>query len=116
MLGLNRQYLINNFLQGQAILADSPILPNSWAYYDGIERIEYDPDAAINLLKSQGYVIPAEGGDVRAKDGVSLSFTMLHPDDDFHTQIAQKIQTEMTFPGQIKVTVIREKRAVNVAR
>ena len=30
--------------------------------------------------------------------------------------IAQKIQTEMTYPGQIKVTVIREKRAVNVAR
>ena len=94
MLGLNRQYLINNFLQGQAILADSPILPNSWAHYDGIERIEYDPEAAINFLKSQGYVIPAEGGDVRAKDGVSLSFTMLHPDDDTHTQIAQKIQTD----------------------
>ena len=31
-------------------------------------------------------------------------------------EIAQKIQTEMTFPGQIKVTVIREKRSVNVAR
>jgi ribonuclease Y len=30
--------------------------------------------------------------------------------------IAQKIQTEMTYPGQIKVTVIREKRAVNLAR
>ena len=94
MLGLNRQYLINNFLQGQAILADSPILPNSWAHYDGIERIEYDPDAAINLLKSQGYVIPAEGGEVRAKDGVALSFTMLHPDDDFHTEIAQKIRAD----------------------
>jgi ribonuclease Y len=31
-------------------------------------------------------------------------------------EIAQKIQTEMTYPGQIKVTVIREKRTVNVAR
>ena len=31
-------------------------------------------------------------------------------------EIAQKIQTEMTFPGQIKVTVIREKRSVNIAR
>ena len=30
--------------------------------------------------------------------------------------IANKIQTEMTYPGQVKVTVIREKRAVNVAR
>lgn len=31
-------------------------------------------------------------------------------------EIAQKIQTEMTYPGQIKVTVIREHRAVNYAK
>src|SRR5690625_4793615 len=30
--------------------------------------------------------------------------------------ISQKIQTDMTYPGQVKVTVIRETRAVNVAR
>ncbi len=36
--------------------------------------------------------------------------------DKLSFEIAQKIQTEMTFPGQIKVTVIREKRSVNVAR
>ena len=31
-------------------------------------------------------------------------------------EIAEKIQKEMQYPGQIKVTVIRELRAVNVAR
>ena len=31
-------------------------------------------------------------------------------------QISQKIQTDMTYPGQVKVTVIRETRAVNVAK
>jgi len=31
-------------------------------------------------------------------------------------EISQKIQTDMTYPGQVKVTVIRETRAVNVAR
>lgn len=31
-------------------------------------------------------------------------------------EIAQKIQNEMTYPGQVKVTVIRETRAVNVAK
>ncbi len=30
--------------------------------------------------------------------------------------ISQKIQNEMTYPGQVKVTVIRETRAVNIAR
>ena len=31
-------------------------------------------------------------------------------------QISQKIQTDMTYPGQVKVTVIRETRAVNIAK
>ena len=31
-------------------------------------------------------------------------------------EISNKIQTEMTYPGQIKVTVIREHRAVGIAR
>ena len=31
-------------------------------------------------------------------------------------QISQKIQTDMTYPGQVKVTVIRETRSVNVAK
>ena len=30
--------------------------------------------------------------------------------------ISQKIQTDMTYPGQVKVTVIRETRAVNIAK
>jgi len=30
--------------------------------------------------------------------------------------IANKIQTEMTYPGQVKVTVIRETRSVNIAK
>ena len=31
-------------------------------------------------------------------------------------QISQKIQTDMTYPGQVKVTVIRETRAINIAK
>ena len=30
--------------------------------------------------------------------------------------LSQKIQTDMTYPGQVKVTVIRETRAVNIAK
>ncbi|WP_010250122.1 ribonuclease Y [Myroides injenensis] len=30
--------------------------------------------------------------------------------------ISQKIQTEMTYPGQVKITVIRETRAINIAK
>ena len=31
-------------------------------------------------------------------------------------EISQKIQTDMTYPGQVKVTVIRETRAINIAK
>ncbi|HAY70742.1 MAG TPA: ribonuclease Y [Saprospirales bacterium] len=36
--------------------------------------------------------------------------------DDLSFMISQRIQNEMQYPGQVKVTVIREKRAVNFAR
>ena len=36
--------------------------------------------------------------------------------EELSAEIAQKIQNEMTYPGQVKITVIRETRAVNYAR
>lgn len=36
--------------------------------------------------------------------------------DELSFNISNKIQTEMTYPGQIKITVIREKRAVSYAK
>ncbi len=46
-----------------------------------------------------------ESEKVSDENAASLSF-----------EISQKIQTEMTYPGQVKVTVIRETRAVNIAK
>jgi peptide/nickel transport system substrate-binding protein len=99
LLGVNRNYITSKILQGQAIIADGPILPGSWAYYDGVEHLDYDPDAAAALLKNEGYVIPAGGGEVRAKDGSFLTFLLVHPDDATHTQIAQAIQTDLALIG-----------------
>jgi len=113
MLGLNRQRMISNLLQGQAIVADGPIFPGSWAYYGGIEHLEYDPEQAVSLLKSDGYMIPAEGGTVRAKEGQSLIFTMLHPEDDLHTQLAETMQTSWTQIGvQVKLQPVPYDRMV----
>lgn len=78
-------------MDGQAILADGPIFPGTWAYYEGIERVSYDPDRAISLLKEAGYTIPASGGSIRESDGTSLSFDLIHPDDELHTALAEAI-------------------------
>jgi peptide/nickel transport system substrate-binding protein len=98
LLALNRQWMVDRLLLGQGIVADSPILPGLWAYYDGVVHTGYDPDAAVAQLKASGYVLPPNGN-VRTKDNISLSFTMAYPDDDLHTQIAQAIQQNWALIG-----------------
>jgi len=73
-------------------------LENLALAYQGVEKAY-----AIQAGRELRVIVEAEK--VTDADSDRLSF-----------EIAQKIQNEMTFPGQIKVTVIREKRAVNVAR
>jgi peptide/nickel transport system substrate-binding protein len=93
LLGLNRQWIVDRILNGQAILADGPVLPGTWGYYDGMERVPFDPAAAIELLKQAGYTFPAEGGEVRTNaDGVRLQFELVYPDDEQHEAIAALIQ------------------------
>lgn len=98
MLGVNRTVIVSHILKGQAIVADSPILPGSWAYYEEIEKFPYDPEAAIQILNKEGYIFTA-GSTVRSKDGQSLTFTLVHPDDAIHTQIAQAIQSDWALIG-----------------
>lgn len=66
--------------------------------YSGVEK-------AYAIQAGRELRVIAEADKMTDADSEKLSF-----------EIAQKIQNEMTYPGQIKVTVIREKRAVNVAR
>jgi len=73
-------------------------LENLAMAYNGVEK-------AYAIQAGRELRVIVEADKVTDGDSDKLSF-----------EIAQKIQTEMTFPGQIKVTVIREKRSVNVAR
>jgi ribonuclease Y len=73
-------------------------LENLAMAYNGVEK-------AYAIQAGRELRVIVEADKVTDGDSEKLSF-----------EIAQKIQTEMTFPGQIKVTVIREKRTVNVAR
>ena len=103
-MGINRDMIVNNLLQGQAIKANGPILPGTWAYYPGTPSMSYDPAQAQLMLKEAGFVIPSEGGSVRMKEGVALSFTLLHPDDETHQRIAELIQKNWQTLG-VEVTL-----------
>lgn len=93
LMGLNRQWMVDKILNSQSAIADGPIFPNTWAYYEGISRTEFNPTEAIRLIKEAGYTIPAEGGSTRAnEEGVFLSFTLVHPQDPQSTAIAEAIR------------------------
>ena len=92
LMGLNRQWMIDHLFDGQAAVANGPIFPNTWAYYEGITQIEYDPDRAIKAIRDAGYTIPTSGGNVRAKEDEFFSFTLVHPEGDEYEKIAQAIQ------------------------
>ncbi|AWO00934.1 ribonuclease Y [Chitinophaga alhagiae] len=66
--------------------------------YDGVEK-------AYAIQAGRELRVIVESEKVSDNDADRLSF-----------EIANKIQNDMQYPGQIKVTVIRERRAVNVAR
>jgi peptide/nickel transport system substrate-binding protein len=91
MTALNRQRLIDRVLDGQAIIADGPILPNTWAHFDTINRIPYNPEEALKLIKEAGYTVPIEGGPRANEEGVALAFTLVHPDTEEHAALAALI-------------------------
>lgn len=79
-----------------------------------IQRLKDLEDIALSFNGvNKAYAIQAgrelrvmvESDKVSDEKAASLSF-----------EISQKIQTDMTYPGQVKVTVIRETRAINIAK
>ncbi len=73
-------------------------LENLATTYEGVEK-------AYAIQAGRELRVIVEADKVGDQDSERISF-----------EIAERIQKEMQYPGQIKVTVIREKRAVNIAR
>ena len=100
LMGIDRQRIITQLNDGQATLAHGPVFPGSWAYYDGVEKIEYDPEGAINILRAAGYSIPASGNPVRTnEEGQSLSFDLVYPQDEKNEQLAAAITADWEVLG-----------------
>ena len=93
-LGLNRQRIVDQILSGQAILSTGPIIPSSWAYYDGLTPIPYDPDKAVAILKDAEYVLTQDGDNVRAKGDDRLAFELAFPDEFPYPDVANLIKSD----------------------
>jgi len=113
MYALDRQALIDNVLDGQGIVAQSPVMANSWAFTPTLAAYTYDPAQAIALLQKAGWqasgpvtspaltatasITPA----VQAwfKEGRTLSFSLLVPDDPERIAIATEIARQWALVG-----------------
>lgn len=115
LMGLNRQWMINNILEGQAIIADGPILPDTWAFYPKTERVDFDRDAAIKLFRQAEYVVAGEENPVRTKEDVALRFELLYPDTELHARLAEAIQTNWAeLDVEVTITPVPYEELVNV--
>jgi peptide/nickel transport system substrate-binding protein len=94
LTGLNRRGMIDKIYSGQGIIASVPLLSGTWAYYDGLTPVDYDSQNAVALLKQQGFALVNAGDTVRAKEGASLKFELLYPQDAVHQAIAEAVQAD----------------------
>jgi len=95
LLGLNREFFVEQFLSGQAVLATGPIPPGNWAYNDSLKNVDYDPNIAADMLNKSGWVLPEtnalddKDNFVLQKDGQELKFELLVPDDDLSIALGE---------------------------
>jgi peptide/nickel transport system substrate-binding protein len=105
MASINRSVMITQVFQGQAIPANGPILPGTWAYYDDLEKVEYDPTQAQLLFEATGVTFDEESGRFLSESGLEMALTLIHPDTEKHSQMAEIIQAGWEAMG-IEVTLV----------
>jgi peptide/nickel transport system substrate-binding protein len=111
LYAIDRQELVDRVLKGQGLVAHSPILPETWAYDDGVVKYEYNSERAKDLLNEAGWLTPAHssaaGGTLREKAEAKLTFTLLTDDDPLHVELAKEIARQWEIIG-VKATLRTE--------
>jgi peptide/nickel transport system substrate-binding protein len=93
MAAINRPRIIEQVFGGQAVLANGPIMPGTWAYYEDLESINFDPIEAQRLFEATGIKFDEEKERYLTDIDQEILITLLHPSTDKHTQIAKLIKT-----------------------
>jgi peptide/nickel transport system substrate-binding protein len=98
LYALDRQALVDDVLDGQGLVAHSPMLPNTWAYDPSVQQYQYDPERAIGLLDASGWQ-DSNADRIRDKDGVEMAFTLLTNDDPAMAQMAEEMARQWSIVG-----------------
>ncbi|MEA3327151.1 MAG: ABC transporter substrate-binding protein [Chloroflexota bacterium] len=90
---INTNLIIERIYEGQAIPANGPIMPGTWAYYEDIEKVNYDKVSAKSLFESTGVSFDEELDLYLSEEGLEVEVTFLSPDDSHHADIAAIIKS-----------------------
>lgn len=104
MWGLDREAIVSRVLDGQAIVANSPFMPDTWSYNTDVPVYEYNLARARELLEQAGWV-DGDGDGVREKDGRRLHFSLLVSDNPTWTRVVQEMIRQW---GEVGVDVVIE--------
>jgi peptide/nickel transport system substrate-binding protein len=104
LYAIDRDAIVSQLLDGQGTVAQSPIIPGSWAYAPSLQRYEADLQQAGLLLDDAGW--KREGDGVRRRGGQSLAFTLTTPPDPLLVSIAQQVVDDWNALGaQVQLAV-----------
>ncbi len=108
-VGIDRSSIVERSLPNEAVLADSPIMPGSWAYVPDLEWPAYNPASAQSLLETAQQLAEAEAtaeaasateeatteatAEATASDAL-FTFSILTPDDPGLVHMAQEMATQ----------------------
>ena len=128
LLSLDRRKIIEEVLHGQGQVADSPLIPGTWAYAADLPPVISDQERARQLLNEAGWrylappqrtvenideapvrptSIPANPNDppIRVKDGIPISFTLYTTNNPLQVALAKAVAAQWQDIG-VKATVV----------
>ena len=105
MKAINRDLIIEKIYGGQAVKANGPIMPGTWAYYGDLEVIDYDALQAKTLFDATGVTVDSETGGSVSSDGLDVAVDLLYPDTEAHAQMAELIKKDWEALG-VAVTLV----------
>lgn len=99
MYAVDRDAIVSRALEGQAIVADSPIVSGTWADSGGGSRHEYAPERANELLSQAGWVRATAGSGARHNAGQRLGFTLLTSNAPERVRVARMLAEQWADVG-----------------
>lgn len=98
--GIDRTSTIERTMSNAAIVANSPLMPGSWAYLPNLQWPAYNPDQARQLLQTASERLDRLNGDETPTEtpatdnGALFTFSILTPNDPSLVSLTNEIATQ----------------------